>query len=227
MTGRSIALPEFSKDRAVPSQSGSGDPQTGAQRDEELSLLIATARGAARAEGFADGVAQTESRIARDLESRITSLAATIEIAQADHSALTETMANQVHKIVSVFLDAIAPHFARTALVDEIAATLAEAMKSAPDSTLVVEVSPDWAAEIAAQLQDRNLPCRIEPDGDLTDTEAHIHWRDGLDAIDLSTAITNARAVLATHLGGGVSVNTGSLAPLFEPTESNQELTHD
>lgn len=187
--------------------------------------MLAKARGAARAEGFADGVAQAENNIDRELENQLASLATTIEVAQADRQATTKEMTENLHKIVSIFLNAIAPHFGEAALIDEIAEVLTKAVHKMPEETLRIEVCPDISETVSSKLEQHGLSCAIMSNGALTKSEARIHWQGGFDSIDMNSAISSAKSILASHLGGQVEVSTGSLAPLFESDEPDQGWT--
>ncbi|MEX2518502.1 MAG: hypothetical protein WD969_04120 [Paracoccaceae bacterium] len=193
MSARAATYEDFAvgrlKDRRAPAPEG-----------ESVELLLARVRGQARADGFADGVAQTEARIARDLETRMEAVASAIELARADRAAAAERAGAAASKIVAVFLRAVAPRLAERNLAPEIAAAFDAALACAPEERLVIEIRAERRSELVAALGARAEACEIVAAADLGDLEARIRWRGGFDLIDTGAAIARALRVLEAHL---------------------------
>lgn len=193
MSARAVTYEDFAvgrlKDRRAPAPEG-----------ESVELLLARVRGQARADGFADGVAQTEARIARDLEARLDAVAGAIDLARADRAAISARAGAAASKIVAVFLRAVAPRLAETNLAPEIVAAFDAALASAPEERLVIEIGADMREELIAALGPRADACEITAAGDLGDLEARIRWRGGFDLIDTGAAMARALSVLEAHL---------------------------
>lgn len=183
-----------------------------AENDTELAL--AKARGKARAEGFEEGVLQTEARIDREVQDTLAAIAAAVEIARADRADLERSLAGVARRIVLVYLKRISPRLAETALADQIAETVAEALSGPSGAELRVRVAPNRAEEIAERIQAADLGVVVEADPAIDPARAEAAWSGGFDDIDIGALADRALAILDAGL---------SAAETHDPSAENME----
>ncbi|MEM7522244.1 MAG: hypothetical protein AAF360_00475 [Pseudomonadota bacterium] len=201
---------------------------------ENIEVLLARAKGQARADGYADGAAEAQDMFDRDLKTTVEALTATIDAAQAQEAARRSEMIEAMRSLLTPFLKAMCPRLAALNMIEETVATVEEAVRAAPDAGLVVEVSPQHCGAVVAALGERELNTVVEAAGDLAPTEARVHWRNGFDAIDTSAAAAAALSLLDQKLGAAAADRSDDVEPgapqdtVEKPSaEANEPLEDD
>lgn len=206
MSTRAVNYEDFANGGAARIRSGDKPGDT-------VEIILARARGQARADGFAEGVEQAEARIKRELEARLDVIINALNRAQEDREQAQKRASREASAILSTFLRAIAPKLAASTLPTEIIAALDAAFASAPDIHPIIEIGPDQADRVEAALVLRNANVEVLTDESLEDLEARIRWSGGFDLINTGAAIKRAIGVLDAHLA----------AHIAEPESGSQE----
>lgn len=178
---------------------------------DAVEILLARARGQARADGFAEGVEQTEARIKRELEALISDVSAAIAHEKTRRDGARKKAAAEALAVMMTFLRAVAPHLAKAGLAAEISSALSHAYESAPGAALTIEVHPDQQEAVASALKEADAKITASPA--LRESEARIRWDGGFDLIDTSAAINRALTVLEAHLSAHQTQQNNSEEP--------------
>lgn len=174
-------------------------PRRAAPPTEDLELILARARGQARADGYARGLEEAEAGFDREILLRLDATTAALERLAADREGARAEVAETVRRILTAFLEAVSPRLAEINLLPEIVAAAEDAAAAAPDDRVVIEAPPDMAAAVAERLA-RLDHCEVAACDALAPSEARVSWRGGFDRIDARPAIDRALAILDAHL---------------------------
>lgn len=199
-----LALERF--ERAASPHDGERPPEAPdrceAAAAREAEARLARARGEARAEGYAAGVAEAEARGDAALRLALSEIGERIEDCRLALAERREAVAAAAAEICEALLTGLAPAFARAGLAAEVAAAAAEGLcdRAGAAPSPVIRVSPGQVEAVSSALADAGIAAGITPDPELGDLGARIDWGDGAEAVDLDAAIAAARTALDRHL---------------------------
>lgn len=174
--------------------------RAGDSAGDAVEILLARARGQARADGFAEGVEQTEARIGREAETLLDAVRAALAAERDAREAAEAAARAETMRVLSTFLGAVAPRLADFNLMHGIAAALEALFAETPCARPVIEVAPEARERLAAALGEAAGGAELAGADDLGPAAARIRWRDGFDLIDAGGAIRRALAILDAHL---------------------------
>lgn len=174
----------------------SAEPAEAVDPHENLTRLLARARGRARAEGYEQGVAESEARAARDIEAQLDTVATLLGEAAADRQAVRRQTVAAARTLLSRFFRAAAPRIAALNLAEALAEALTRALSAERAEIPVLEAPDDGLGRAAAALALRMSGGQVAS-GPATDgARARLSWRGGADEFDADAALSEAIRII-------------------------------
>lgn len=193
---------------------------------ETLETMLAKARGKGKADGFAEGVAMAEQRAESELRMLLQAIREQIADQQITRAEMDTHVIQNVGNICQTMFRAVSPALTQAGLTAEIASAVNDALRRAPQSTILVTVSPERSARVAEALASDGLPVRIDDDPELGDLEARVHWHGGFDAIDFEDCLAGISKMIEKFTAQSTPQPSAGEADTLstEAQESGEEL---
>lgn len=175
---------------------------------EDIELLLARARGTARADGYAQGAADASAEFDRDILIRLDAIKDAMAAALEDRARAKRELSQACREILMTFLTAVAPHLASENLTPELVAAVEDAIADSPEPKIIVEVCSGQFDDLARRLEEEGLACTLRASESLSLSQARILWQDGFDQIDVQPAIDRAVSILGHRLTQSMAIQS-------------------